>query len=721
MADNEEATLLVQVKASLSDFSAKMDEFNSIVGKSEEHTKALGSTWQDTMKGFLSAELIIETFKKLKEVIADCFVEADEDYQTTVKLTAAFGEGAAEIERYAQARGKLTRISEDDTKEAANNLHIYKLNREEILRLLPVIQDFAALKGRSAAETADAFGRAIEFGATRGLRQFGIEIEDGASQLDIFNALLKAGEGSVKGMAEQMGQAGLGPLEIFKNQIKEIQEDFGKKLLPDFAALVTEIGPGVLSFFEKVAGITAKSAQGIGAVAAMLGYMWGGKKPSEAFDLAAADLRARVSATSPEEFVGPRRPSGSSLGTTPVVGRGGAAKSDDMKKQFDAILDELEVYKSKSLTKLAEIDNALKSSKISIDQWYTQEAEVLSRVSAEEIEAQNRIIKSSKDAFEVQKARNAIAKAEEENKRKQIELSEKYSSMLERDNQLQRRRSDIGAAAQGRLLPNGATLEEQFAIEEAARKRQQAIELADYEALGASKAEIDDMANMHEMENAQRTFEFKRSLKEKELTVAANIAGQISSITNSLYMLSGQKSIALFNLNKVASIGEAEINGAVAATKAWKDYGWPYGAVLAVLIEAATQAQVAGIVAQQPPKMAKGGPINGPSHSAGGVMIEAEGGEYMFSGAAVRMYGSRAMDALNRGLVPPDVVRQYSGGSTVAAGGGRSGGASKRTTNITNIVDPRLIDRHLASSAGKDTLLNVIGQNKSAFRRVLDV
>jgi hypothetical protein len=79
------------------------------------------------------------------------------------------------------------------------------------------------------------------------------------------------------------------------------------------------------------------------------------------------------------------------------------------------------------------------------------------------------------------------------------------------------------------------------------------------------------------------------------------------------------------------------------------------------------------------------------------------------------------MDAINRGLVPPSVIRQYTGAGSADGGGRKVGATSGQVTNITNIVDPRLIDRHMASSAGKASLLNVIGQNKSAFRKVLDV
>ncbi len=47
-------------------------------------------------------------------------------------------------------------------------------------------------------------------------------------------------------------------------------------------------------------------------------------------------------------------------------------------------------------------------------------------------------------------------------------------------------------------------------------------------------------------------------------------------------------------------------------------------------------------------KFELGGPVNGPSHAGGGVPIEAEGGEFIFSRKAVQAIGMPVLDAINK-------------------------------------------------------------------------
>jgi urease alpha subunit len=77
------------------------------------------------------------------------------------------------------------------------------------------------------------------------------------------------------------------------------------------------------------------------------------------------------------------------------------------------------------------------------------------------------------------------------------------------------------------------------------------------------------------------------------------------------------------------------------------------------------------------------------------------------------------MNAINRGLVSPSVMRAaVSGGVTTAVAGGKSGSP---TIHITNLNDPRMIDRHLATAEGRASLVNHMGQNKMAIRKALGV
>jgi hypothetical protein len=84
------------------------------------------------------------------------------------------------------------------------------------------------------------------------------------------------------------------------------------------------------------------------------------------------------------------------------------------------------------------------------------------------------------------------------------------------------------------------------------------------------------------------------------------------------------------------------------------------------------------------------------------VSAELEGGEYIMNKRAVAKYGVGAMAAINSGRSSPANARS-------------SGGA----TTIINTIDPGLLDKYLASSAGKRAIVNVVRAQRFEVSKVL--
>ena len=238
---DEFASLKISIDASLKDFSSKMGDFEKILKGTEEQTKKTGGGFGEMAAGMLTAEAAMAAFKKSIDLIKDAVMGFDDDLMTTLRLTKEFGkEGTAQFEKYAETAIKGTRFSSDEIKLAGQKLTINKLNREEIQKLLPVIMDYATKSGRDAVSTAEAFGRAVQYGTTRGLRPFGIEVDKSGSQLEIFNEILKSGTlPSVQNLAKEAGALGAGGLIEMQHQIEEMKDSLGEKLLPVFQEVVT--------------------------------------------------------------------------------------------------------------------------------------------------------------------------------------------------------------------------------------------------------------------------------------------------------------------------------------------------------------------------------------------------------------------------------------------------------------------------------------------------
>ena len=104
-----------------------------------------------------------------------------------------------------------------------------------------------------------------------------------------------------------------------------------------------------------------------------------------------------------------------------------------------------------------------------------------------------------------------------------------------------------------------------------------------------------------------------------------------------------------FNYEKNASMLSATVNAYEAVTKTYAKVPPPWNIPAAAAVAALAFAQVSAISSTPAPSFAMGGLIEGSSHSAGGVVINAEGGEFVRNKGAVDSIGTDALDSMNQG------------------------------------------------------------------------
>ena len=311
----------------------------------------------------------------------------------------------------------------------------------------------------------------------------------------------------------------------------------------------------------------------------------------------------------------------------------------------DAILrkqKELEVQRDAELAK-AQALGASEKLLQSIRDHYADESV---RVETEATEARTRQIEA-----EAEERRKAL----EEERRQRQELSDMRFNFEQRsldlagqtwDAQL-RAIDEYYAQRREKLLASGLTEEQITAQSEKA------------------KAQI---RNQYEMRNLQGAQQIMRDLAK----------------TSEIF---GKKGFAMW---KTLAIGQAMIDTYASATAAYKAMaGIPIvGPGLAITAAAAAigagLANVAAIQATEPPKAETGGLLVGKSHNEGGIIIEAEGDEYITAKDRVRALGRNLFDFLNfapiekvklafAGMPIPSVPIPQSIGSYYAAGGSVSG------------------------------------------------
>jgi hypothetical protein len=249
----------------------------------------------------------------------------------------------------------------------------------------------------------------------------------------------------------------------------------------------------------------------------------------------------------------------------------------------------------------------------------------------------------------------------------------------------------------------------------------------------ATKAEINDLHRMQELEK-ERVAEnqWKRMMKAR-LEIASETTGSMASLFSEMYELSGKKNKEFFIASKAASIAQATVNTAVAVTKALSE-GGPYsGPILAAIAAASGAVQIAKIASTS---YAEGGEVKGhsPHKKADNIRANLTAGEYVEPVSAVDYYGAGVFEAMRKKQIPKSLfagfrmpgvpqmrTTRFAAGGQVAQGPAREAGesGSGENININNFIDPALFSQHMQSTSGERDVMNVLTKNQFKLKQMV--
>ena len=294
---------------------------------------------------------------------------------------------------------------------------------------------------------------------------------------------------------------------------------------------------------------------------------------------------------------------------------------------------------------------------------------------AQALGASEELLQSIRDHYADESVRVETEAAEARTRQIEAETEERRKA-LEEEHRQRQELSDMRFNFEQRSLElAGQTWDAQLrAIDEYYTKRREkllASGLTEEQITAQSEKAKAQIRDQYEMRNLQGAQQIMRDLAK----------------TSEIF---GKKGFAMW---KTLAIGQAMIDTYASATAAYKAMaGIPIvGPGLAITAAAAAigagLANVAAIQATELPKAETGGLLVGRSHNEGGILIEAEGDEYITAKDRVRALGRNLFDFLNfapiekvklafAGLPIPSVPIPQSIGSYYAAGGSVSGRGS---------------------------------------------
>ncbi|MEP6477852.1 MAG: hypothetical protein ABJB03_00545 [Rhodoglobus sp.] len=151
-----------------------------------------------------------------------------------------------------------TRYDDDATASGQAVLAQFNLSGQQILKLTPLLQDYAAKTGKELPDAATDLGKAL-LGQGRALKAIGIEFTDTGTTAGNFDELMASLSTTVGGFAEKDGQTAAGQLIILQNRFGETEETIGEALLPTLGELMdffeTDVMPNVELFADWLANV----------------------------------------------------------------------------------------------------------------------------------------------------------------------------------------------------------------------------------------------------------------------------------------------------------------------------------------------------------------------------------------------------------------------------------------------------------------------------------
>jgi TP901 family phage tail tape measure protein len=329
----------------------------------------------------------------------------------------------------------------------------------------------------------------------------------------------------------------------------------------------------------------------------------------------------------------------------------------------------------------------------------------------------------------------------EERKRAEIELADLEADAEQNALDAKRDKDEALRDLRGRALEED-DVEGRFALEIEGIEAKHVRELEMLSEHGASKRELLEAQALQEQEIENKKAAHQKSLYEQRISWAKDFVGGMADSMQALYASGLAQSESMFKVYQAFAIAETIISTYSSAQKAYDDMlvaGGPWAIPLAVAAAAAAvaggMARVAAIKSAKPQGYAYGGLIGGPDEGAraDNVTIRATPGEYMMDRPTVRHYGVRVMEALRQRLIPRDLfsgvrlpaMRPAYAGPGFAFGGqvGASAGTDAKqdqSISIVNVLDPKTLDKYMATASGQRTVLNVISKNAGQINTILD-
>jgi hypothetical protein len=245
--------LLVKIDADITDVKNKFDELQKHSAKT---TDGISSQFKQVASEIGAAFGLGAIVKFAKESV-EAFAKTEESARVLDNTLKNIGVSDLQIKRVEQFVDKLeaaTHFDDSEIRTALTNLVIKFGDADTAMKILTVSMQAARAKGEDLQTAVQKISLGL-LGATRGLRDYGIEVKEGTTRMQVLDEIAKKTAGSI----ETFGETTAGSAEQMKVAFGNLKETIGRQLAPAINGLLQGLSKQIALMVG--AGETSKQYQ----------------------------------------------------------------------------------------------------------------------------------------------------------------------------------------------------------------------------------------------------------------------------------------------------------------------------------------------------------------------------------------------------------------------------------------------------------------------------
>lgn len=232
-------------KVYIAEFDANGEPYFRKLDEVEKKTIQSSQRMSKAIDGIKNSFVGIASTTALIAFLDDSMKAFIEEEKAVRKLESSVGKITTKLKDYASVLQSTTTFADDEILNAMSLISIYVKQEGQIKALTKATLDFAYAKDMDLATAAELVAKTIGT-ETNALSKHGIVIDETATSQEKFNQVLNQLSLLFEGQASNALDTYGGKLENIKNQLSDVQEEIGMRVLP----IWLKLNEAILYLFE---------------------------------------------------------------------------------------------------------------------------------------------------------------------------------------------------------------------------------------------------------------------------------------------------------------------------------------------------------------------------------------------------------------------------------------------------------------------------------------